>query len=282
MSGMSTPESQSESPNPPNSSGEPIRKRRSPVVTKPSDFPSFVQQEKNPLAQTPHKLNDRGMALKRLGLTEQDVKDVPSITWRVREAVGTVREAVGVLSGDDAADSLKFCSTWNAITAKDHKHLKLEDIITASGITTRRFMELLAGASLDHSEFVFKTISSSKKAKVLQSVVKAATDEVPIVVTDEDTGTTEVVGYENADVKAMELFFKLTGDIKPSGGVVVNSNNQTANITAPERAPLQSMDSWLLEIDDIRKPRQLNAPPVIPVEIPENAPEIEYMPLGDE
>ena len=80
-------------------------------------------------------------------------------------------------------------------------------------------------------------------------------------------------------VKAMELFYKLTGDIKPSGGVVVNSNNQTANITpAPPRDPLQSMDSWLLEIDDVRKPRQLSAPVVdIPVEIPAGAPEIEYL-----
>ena len=119
---------------------------------------------------------------------------------------------------------------------------------------------------------------SQHKLKVLKSTVKAATDEVPITATDMETGETKVVGYENASVKAQELFFKLTGDIKPSGGVVVNSNNQTANITQPqvERQPLQSMDSWLLEIDDVRKPKQLQAP-IIPVEMPDHVPDIEYL-----
>jgi hypothetical protein len=43
------------------------------------------------------------------------------------------------------------------------------------------------------------------------------------------------------------------------------------------------MDSWLLEIDDIRKPRQLKSPqPVeIPVEMPEGVPEIEYLNVED-
>ena len=205
------------------------------------------------------------MALRRLGLSESDVMGVPSITKRVVSAVGSTEEAIDLLAGDDAADSIKFTQKWNALGMSDRKWLHLEDVIVAAGLTTRRFIELIAGANSDHSDFIFKALANTKRQKVLESTIAAATDE------------------ENADVRAMELFFKLTKDIQ-TPGFNVNSNNQTLNATvAPERDPLQSMDSFLLEIENVRKPKQLSAAvPIIPVEMPDNAPEIEYLPIGDE
>ena len=40
------------------------------------------------------------------------------------------------------------------------------------------------------------------------------------------------------------------------------------------------MDSFLLELDDVRRPKRLGAAPVepvIPVEMPDSVPEIEYL-----
>ena len=213
------------------------------------------------------------MALRRLGLSESDIMGVPSITKRVVSAVGSTEEAIDLLAGDDSPDSIKFTQKWNSLGMSDRKWLHLEDVIVAAGLTTRRFIELIAGANSDHSDFIFKTLANTKRQKVLESTIKAATDEIPIM--DKEG---EVIGATNGDVRAMELFFKLTKDIQ-TPGFNVNSNNQTLNATvAPERDPLQSMDSFLLEIENVRKPKQLSAAvPIIPVEMPDNAPEIEYL-----
>lgn len=278
---MSRSESQSEFPSPPNSSEGRTRRKKLTKEKQARDFPSFRKQDAHLAASSPshRSLSNRAMALNRLGLTERDIENVASITRQVREATGSVQDAVDIIATDDNEDSIRFTAKWNSISAKDRKDLHLEDVIIAAGMTTRRFKELLAGASSD--DHLFRALVG--KTKVLKSVMKAATDELPIMAT---LGNAQVeVGRTNGDMKAAELFYKITGDIKTSGGINVNSNNQTATINAPvDRVPLQSMDSWLLEIDEIRKPKQLNAPvtPIIPVEIPDGAPEIEYMPLGDE
>jgi hypothetical protein len=261
--------------NPPNTTEEPTRRRKLTRERKERDYPNLLLRVKNPLAKGHSRgaLNLRGSVLEKLGVVEADIANVPRIVPRIKEVVGTVPEAVSIIEGDDNPDSLKFMAKWNSLTARERREVRLEHIITAAGLTTRRFMELLAGATYDHGEMMANFYKSQHKLKVLKSTVKAATDEVPIL--DKDG---EAIGVTNGSVKAQELFFKLTGDIKPSGGVVVNSNNQTANITQPpaERQPLQSMDSWLLEIDDVRKPKQLQAP-VIPVEMPDHVPDIEYL-----
>lgn len=267
----------------PNTTKVPIRRRKLKRERYEKLYPNSTPLGKNHT----HLLTDKGQIRHRLGITDLDMEGVPSISRRVKDAYGSIRAAVELLEGDDAPDSMKFMAKWNGMAKADQRDCAIEDVIIASGLTTRRFLELCAGAMSDHDDYALMVSKSRRKLRVLDSAFKAATDEVPITATDMETGEIKVIGHTNADVKAMELFFKLTGDIKPSGGAVVNlnSNNQTANITAaPDRAPLQTMDSWLLEIDDIRKPRQLNAPaaPVIPVEMPANAPEIEYLPISEE
>jgi hypothetical protein len=242
-----------------------------------NDYPSFVRQTRNPLSKNTNLLTHRGEVLVKLGVKEEQLGSVPKISDKVRAGWGSIGEAIQILEGDDDPDSLLFLSKWNLLTERDREEVQLEDILIAANLSGRRFVELLAGATVDHDEFVAKMFKSRKKIKVLESTFKAATDEVPIL--DRTTGVP--IGTSNGDVKAMELFFKLTGDIKPSG-MMINSGNQTANITAApqqERDPLQSMDKFLMEIEEVRKPKQLAAPPLIPVELPENAPEIEYLDL---
>ncbi len=253
------PESQS-NPNPeakPNTTGEPIPARKSRREKLVRDFPNSGKQVSRRMPTIREEI------LIKLGLSESDMEGVPRVKERVKEAVGSVEEAILIISGDDSPDSVRFTAKWNSLTVRQQRRTKIEEVITAAGMTPRRFMELLVGAAYDHGEMMSNFYKSRKKLDVLKSTVKTATGRF-------------------ADVKAQELFFKITGDIKPSGGVVVNSNNQTANITAaPERQPLSSMDSFLLELDEVRKPKQLNAPPVIPVEMPEGAPEIEYLQIED-
>jgi hypothetical protein len=252
----------------PNSSAPPSTKKRSSERVNPSDYPSYAQQRTaNPLAQPAKSLTNPGWALKHLGLTEEDVKGVPEITPRVKEAMGSVKEAILLLRGDDAPDSRAFIEKWDSLSARDQSNCRLEHVITAAKLTTRRFMELLAGASFDHSATVSKIFISQSQLKVMKSTVKAAT-------------------AAKGDVKAMEIFHKITGAMPtPKGGTFVF--NPQINPPPPDanqpKTPLQAMDSFLLELDDVRRPKQLSASiePVIPVEMPENAPEIEYLDLGE-
>ena len=281
---MPTSQPQPESASQPNSSTPPTTARSRRDEQNQRDYPSFIQQPTaNPILKQPtHPLNDTGLTLRRLGLTERDIKDVPEITPRVKEAMGSVKEAISLLRGDDTPDALKFIAKWDSMSAHDQKNCKIEWVIVAASLTTRRFMELLAGAEFDHSATVSKIFVSRSQLKVLKSTVKAATDSQPIF--DKEG---EIIAHSNGDVKAMEIFHKITGALptpKPSNFIL----NKQININPPSdadsepRTPLQSMDSWLMEIDSLRKPtRQLEAPPVIPVEMPDSVPEIEYLDVTD-
>ncbi len=261
----------------------PLSENASPPL---SAYPNFIQQPTpNPLSTDQHALNDRGMALRRLGVTEADVANVPRITSRVREAVGTVKSAIRILKGDDALDSIAFMTKWNSLSAKDQARVRLEDVIVAAGLTPRRFMELLAGASMDHSAIVSKLIVSHNQPKVLKATVKAAIDSVPIM--GMVNGESVQVGSTNGDVKAMEMFHKITGALPTPKGANFTFNQQInkGEDQPKQQTPLESMDSFLLELDEVRKPKQLEAGrqhiPIIPVEMPDNAPEIEYLDLHD-
>jgi hypothetical protein len=247
-----------------NSSAPTSTPKKSRVRANPKDYPSYTQRPTgNPLTYT-NSLTNKGLALKRLGLTEKDVADVPEITPTVKEAMGSVKEAIALLRGDDSKDSRAFIAKWDSLSARDQRlGAPLEHVITAAGLTTRRFMELLAGASFEHSATVNKIFVSQSQLKVMKSTVKAAT-------------------AAKGDVKAMEIFHKITGAMPtPKGGTFVF--NPQINPPPPDanqpKTPLQAMDSFLLELDDVRRPKQLAAfvEPIIPVEMPENAPEIEYL-----
>ena len=190
----------------PTSSAPTSTSKKSSAKTNLRDYPSFAQpRTANPLAQPTNPLTNTGLALKRLGLREKDIKGVPDITPRVKEAMGSVKEAILLLRGDDSKDSRKFSEKWDSLSDRDRKHVQLEHVVTAAGLTTRRFMELLAGAEFDHSATVSKIFVSRSQLKVLKSTVKAATDEQPIFNKEGD-----LIGQSNGDVRAMEIFNKIT------------------------------------------------------------------------
>jgi len=196
-----------------------------------------------------------------------------------------VQEAFDLLAGYDSPDAQRLAAKWNGLSAHDKKNVRLEEVIVACGLTTTRFWEILSGANFEHESNMSKFFVTRSQLKVLKSTVKAATDEIPI--TAFVNGENIEVGRTNGDVKAMEIFHKITGALATPKGSNFTFNQtikkDSDEVPQVELTPLQSMDSLLMEIEDVRKPRQLSAPaaPVIPVEIPEGAPEIEYLDLGE-
>ena len=189
-----------------------------------------------------------------------------------------MQAGIDALRGDDSEDAIAFMGKYLSVSESDRKRLTLEDFVAATGLSPRRFFEVLTGALLQHCGDVTKMMVAVAQPKVTQAIVKAATDQVPIVA---DIGSRRVVvGHTNGDTKAMEIFGKMSGLLPtPKGStttVNVNQTNQTAQLNSGDECePPQSADDFLMELQEVVKPKQLPSPPdsVLPV----NAPQVEYL-----
>ena len=195
--------------------------------------------------------------------------------------------AIAALAGDESEDAQAFIRFRKQCSPSDLYRTSLEEQFTAAGLSARRFIEVLTGALMQQCGDVTKMMVAVAQPKVVQATIKAATDEIPIMqyTKDVNTGivTSEVIGHTNGDVKAMEIFHKATGFLPTPKGSNTTINlqqlNQTAQLTKGEENEdgddLPSMDEYLMELQDVVRPKQLNAPPSS--EIPINAPDIEYV-----
>lgn len=133
---------------------------------------------------------------------------------------------------------------------------------------------------MQQSADVTKMILSVSQPKVTQATIKAATDSVPIVANVD--GMNIVVGHTNGDIKAQEIFHKITGMLPIPKGAQTVINMQQLNQGSQkeeedeEGEELESMDTFLMEMQDVLRP-QLEAPKPQQSIIPVNAPEFEYV-----
>jgi len=257
-------------------------------ITTPVPEPAANQPKRSQLfpQRDYHKLNGADEARQRLGLTAEEMADVPIITNRVKRALGSPRRAVEILSSDPSPDSLAFVRKWNSLSQRDQRYVRLEDVIIASGLTVRRFWEILAGALMEQSAIDSKILVLEHQPDVLKATIKAATKGKTITTFDADGNKTVI--DEQPDVFAQRLFHSITGAMPTPKGQTINliqqnSPAQPKTVNAEvERTPLQSMDSFLIEVSEIARSRALPAPrvPDIPVEMPSTVPDIEYLPLS--
>lgn len=215
-------------------------------------------------------------ARRRLGITREMMDGVPSITSRIKRAFGTVEAAIETLRGDDSADAQRFMARYRSISESDRERLELEEIVVAAGLTVRRFVEVAAGAVMQESGDVTRIMVAMSQPAVTQATIDAATRTVPIV--DREG---EVVGYTYGDVKAQELFHKATGFLPmPKGATTtinLNQLNAPASSSMPEEKclPPQSMDAYLLELQDVIRPNK--ELPAMASVVPIGADDAEYV-----
>jgi len=90
-------------------------------ITTPVPEPAANQPKRSQLfpQRDYHKLNGADEARQRLGLTAEEMADVPIITNRVKRALGSPRRAVEILSSDPSPDSLAFVRKWNSLSQRD-------------------------------------------------------------------------------------------------------------------------------------------------------------------
>lgn len=220
-------------------------------------------------------------ALKRLKLDEDEYRNFPKISRTIQGGVGSRARAVEILRADDSEGAHAFLEVYDSIPPTDRKFLDLEAIVLKSGLSGRRFVELVAGALIDQSTDATRMIVAAARPKVTKAIVRAATERIPITVNGEHGP--EVIGYTNGDVKAMEIFGKISGMVPQPKGSQTVINMQQLNQTAQnveqeddEPAELQPFDDYLLELQTVIRP-QLNAPAAPDAILPVNVPRIEIL-----
>ena len=196
---------------------------------------------------------------------EWEPEKEPVITPMLKSVgLGRVIDALRMHEDEDAR---AFLRAWDGCNATDRKYLRVEDIAFASGVSSLRLAEIAQTALFLYAQMQTKMLVSSSMHKVMRSTIKAATDEVPIVA-DTLAGRI-VVGKTNGDVKAMEMFHKMSGMMPlPKGAQIAIQNNFGDKDDAPVlTSGWKTPEERLREIQDMTEPKRLPSPPAEPISI---------------
>jgi hypothetical protein len=187
----------------------------------------------------------------------------PIITPMLKGVEGGIAHVLEALRAHDDDDAHAFISVYDELTASDRKVLGVESVAFAAGLSSLRLAEVAQTALFLHGQMKTKMLLSSAMPKVMRSTIKAATDEVPITAYDFDLGANTVVGKTNGDIRAMEMFHKMSGMMPiPKGSQIA------IQVNAAEKEPktIEAGHTWkypeerLKEIVGITNPKQLDAP----------------------
>jgi hypothetical protein len=191
---------------------------------------------------------------------EWEPETEPIVTPMLKVVPGGIEFCIQALRAHDEDDARQFLETYDKLKKGERARVRIEDIAHASGVGSLRLAEIIQTALYLYGDRQAQMILSASMPKVIKSTVKAATDEVPIVVDTLDGRI--VVGHTNGDVKAMEMLLKSRGILPiPKGSQIaiqVNSGEKS------EREP-EGGHEWkypedrLKEIVSVINPKQLEA-----------------------
>ena len=203
---------------------------------------------------------------------EWDAESEPVITPMLK-SVG-IPEIIEAIRMHDDEDARSFIEVYDSCTKTDRSFLRIEDIAFASGVGSLRLAEVAQTAMFLSGQMRTKMLLSSAMPKVMESTIKAATDEVPITAYNSETGSNEVVGKTNGDVKAMEMFHKMSGMMPlPKGAQIAIQNNFGQDEQEKQEGTTSSHQIWktpeerLREIQDMTEPKRLPSPDSRPITI---------------
>ena len=118
--------------------------------------------------------------------------------------------------------AIQFTNAIRRISPFDLKFLSFEAMCVYARVSPVDVMGavMVSAAAMMKAEGKFKAVLAHPT--VVQSTIKAATDEIPIVVTRD--GEREIVGYSNGDIAAQRLLHEAVGFLptKKGGGIEIN------------------------------------------------------------
>lgn len=117
-------------------------------------------------------------AYERLGVAEPDVLRLPQISHILSQLLngrkGGVLKAIEFLRGADNADARKWLAVYDSIPESARKLLPFEAFCLASGLTTKRMLEVVTGACFEQSANASSLVAAAAHPAVVTATVKGA------------------------------------------------------------------------------------------------------------
>lgn len=181
----------------------------------------------------------------------------PIITPLLKAVEGGIPRVLEALRMHDDDDAQAFIECYDALPATDRGLVSAEFVAHASGIGSLRLAELCQTALFLYASAQTKLLISGAMPKVTNSIIKAATDSVPIL----DSQGIQV-GRTNGDVKAMELFGKMSGIVPiPKGAqIAIQNNYRQPEDDGPPPPAWRDSGERLREFHDMTEPKRLPSP----------------------
>ena len=189
----------------------------------------------------------------------------PIITPMLKGVEGGIRHVLEALRAHDDDDAQAFIDAYDGLTRTDQRLLGIESVAVAAGIGSLRLAEVAQTALFLYGTMKTKMLLSSAMPKVMKATIKAATDEVPI--TADTMEGRIVVGHSNGDIKAMEMFHKMSGLMPlPKGAQIAIQNNfGDKEDDKPSGQGWRAPEDRLREFHDMTEPKRLPSPAAPPV-----------------
>ena len=194
----------------------------------------------------------------------------PKITPRMILAAGGKQGIFEALGCDDSPEAVAFMEVYRSFSEAERDNFTIEELFLLAGMTARRFGEVLIGALMQQGADASRLLIAAAMPNVSETLIQAATERQPIM---DNKGN--LVGYANPDMKAIEIFGKISRMLPmPKGSSTVINIGQPEDGEVEGSAELQSVDDFLMELQSVTR-NQLPAPAKT-IDMPVNSKAIEY------
>lgn len=113
-------------------------------------------------------------AYEKLGITEPEVNTAPRITHILKELPHKVDQAIEFLRGSHDPDATKLLLVYDSLPISVRKLLPIEAFCVASGLTTKRVLEVITGACFEQSDATAALLSKASKPLIVRKAIKEA------------------------------------------------------------------------------------------------------------
>ena len=113
-------------------------------------------------------------AYERLGVQESDVLVLPQISHILANIPGGINKCIEFIRGSADPDARKFLATYDSLPETVRKLLPVESFCLASGLTTKRTLELITGACFEQSASATELLAAASQPAVVLTTIKAA------------------------------------------------------------------------------------------------------------
>ena len=159
-------------------------------------------------------------------------------------AAGGKQGIFEALGCDDSPEAVAFMEVYRSFSEAERDNFTIEELFLLAGMTARRFGEVLIGALMQQGADASRLLIAAAMPNVSETLIQAATERQPIM---DNKGN--LVGYANPDMKAIEIFGKISRMLPmPKGSSTVINIGQPEDGEDEGTAELEPMDDFLLEL----------------------------------